>query len=182
VLGDATDRANHSHSPSVPAPEDKGNPPDISEEEYLDMMGVSDKVKKQVLKLADALASGDHPEKTKKGNAAVVRGSAAKRPRGTNAAPTSAGSKKRKAESSLDEEIATYKQDLDEIVDPQQFEDDDLISCAALRGKINRLLDSRIMTKTDFCKAIRANGNTLNNFLQKTGTSEYPSRATPIPH
>ncbi|KAF5017323.1 hypothetical protein F66182_10752 [Fusarium sp. NRRL 66182] len=83
---------------------------------------------------------------------------------------TPASGKKRKAELSLDEEIAAYKQNLDDVVDPDSFEDDRLPSCSVIRGKINRLIDSGIMTKTDFCNAIGANSNSLNIFLRKRGT------------
>ncbi|KAF4970560.1 hypothetical protein FZEAL_10012 [Fusarium zealandicum] len=82
---------------------------------------------------------------------------------------TATAGHKRKAEMSLDEEIAAYKQDLDDVVSPDSFESDTIPSCGTIRSKINKLIDSGIMTKTDFCKAIGANSNSLNSFLRKKG-------------
>ncbi|KAK5636269.1 hypothetical protein RRF57_011981 [Xylaria bambusicola] len=84
-------------------------------------------------------------------------------------APSVAG-KKRKAETTLEEDIAAYKQNLDHIIDPDAFEDEPMPSCNAVRGKINKLLDSGIMTKTEFAKALGStNANTLNRFLHASG-------------
>ncbi|KAI8626987.1 hypothetical protein F5Y19DRAFT_443926 [Xylariaceae sp. FL1651] len=77
--------------------------------------------------------------------------------------------KKRKAETSLEEDIAAYKQDLDHIVHRVQFEDEALPSCNVVRGRINKLLDAGIMNKTEFVKAIGVTSNSLNNFLRATG-------------
>ncbi|KAF4987958.1 hypothetical protein FGRMN_10060 [Fusarium graminum] len=82
-------------------------------------------------------------------------------------APTSG--KKRKAEMSLDEEIAAYKADYDAIVDPDQFENDRLVSCGTIRTKINKLLDTGITNKAEFCRATGANSNSLNSFLRQKG-------------
>ncbi|KAM0342574.1 hypothetical protein ACHAPU_009427 [Fusarium lateritium] len=82
---------------------------------------------------------------------------------------TPASGKKRKAEMSLDEEIAAYKADYDDIVDRDQFEDDKIVSCGTIRTKINKLLDSGIMNKAEYCRAIHANSNSLNSFLRQKG-------------
>jgi hypothetical protein len=81
--------------------------------------------------------------------------------------PTSG--KKRKAELSLDEEIAAYKADLDDVVSPDSFENDQLASCSAIRSKLNKLFDSGIMSKAEFCRATGANSNSLNKFLKQKG-------------
>ncbi|KAI0522151.1 hypothetical protein F5B22DRAFT_461057 [Xylaria bambusicola] len=88
-----------------------------------------------------------------------------------NAPKTAAvASKKRKAETTLEEDIAAYKQNLDHIISPHAFEDDPMPSCNAVRGKINKLLDSGIMNKAEFAKVLGStNANTLNRFLHATG-------------
>jgi hypothetical protein len=82
---------------------------------------------------------------------------------------TSATSTKRKAETTLEEDIAAYRQNLDHIISTDTFEDDSLPSCNAVRNRINKLLDSNIMNKTEFVKAIGGNSNSLNRFLQASG-------------
>ncbi|KAJ4251481.1 hypothetical protein NW762_011466 [Fusarium torreyae] len=82
--------------------------------------------------------------------------------------PTSG--KKRKAGMSLDEEIAAYKQDLDHLVDRDSFQDDTPDACGTIRSKLNKLIDSGVMTKAELCRAIPANSNSLNKFLQQKGT------------
>ncbi|KAM0239577.1 hypothetical protein ACHAP5_008223 [Fusarium lateritium] len=83
--------------------------------------------------------------------------------------PTPTSGKKRKAELSLDEEIAAYKADLDDVVSRDSFEDDKLVSCSTIRSKMNKLFDSGIMTKAEFCRATGANSNSLNKFLKQKG-------------
>ncbi|KAI8966279.1 hypothetical protein F5Y11DRAFT_188807 [Daldinia sp. FL1419] len=77
--------------------------------------------------------------------------------------------KKRKSETSLDDDIAAYKQDLSDI------ETDHLrmhLSCNQVRGKINKLLDSNIMKKGEFCDAIGISSRRLNIFLAKRGSMD----------
>ncbi|GKU16582.1 unnamed protein product [Fusarium langsethiae] len=81
--------------------------------------------------------------------------------------PTSG--KKRKAEMSLDDEIAAYTADLDDVICTDDFEDDPLPSCGSIRAKMKKLFDSGVMTKADFCRATGANSNSLNNFLKQKG-------------
>ncbi|XDG02628.1 hypothetical protein ABKA04_002243 [Annulohypoxylon sp. FPYF3050] len=82
-------------------------------------------------------------------------------------APSSKG---QPAETSLEDEIAAYKQNLDDTIKPHTFEDDPMPSCQTVRNRINKLLDSGIMTKTEFTKAIGCSSvNTLNAFLRQTG-------------
>ncbi|KAI0805160.1 hypothetical protein GGR55DRAFT_300835 [Xylaria sp. FL0064] len=96
--------------------------------------------------------------------AAAASGAAA------NTSKTTAGAgKKRKAETTLEEDIAAYKQNLDDVISPDEFEDEPLPSCTAVRGRINKLLDSGIMNKTEFAKAIGTNANTVSRFLQASG-------------
>ncbi|KAI1407645.1 hypothetical protein F5Y13DRAFT_124051 [Hypoxylon sp. FL1857] len=80
-------------------------------------------------------------------------------------------SKKRKAETSLEDEIAAYKQNLNDVISPDTFEDDPMPSCQVVRNRIHKLLDAGITTKTEFSKAIGCNTNSLNGFLRQTGTS-----------
>ncbi|KAI0835656.1 hypothetical protein F5Y06DRAFT_275952 [Hypoxylon sp. FL0890] len=77
-------------------------------------------------------------------------------------------SKKRKSETSLDDEIAAYKQHLDISTDNLDID----ITCNQLRGKINKLLDNGIMKKGEFCRAIGCNANSVNTFLSKRGSME----------
>lgn len=76
--------------------------------------------------------------------------------------------KKRKAgpETSLAEDIAAYKQNLDHI-----YVDDIVVdmNCSQVRRRINQVLDGGIMNKTEFCRAIGSSNASLNNFLQKSG-------------
>ncbi|KAI1311171.1 hypothetical protein F5Y03DRAFT_343708 [Xylaria venustula] len=97
--------------------------------------------------------------------------SAATGPGATSSVPKPVASKgkKRKSESTLDEDIAAYKQNLSHVISTDAFEDDPMPSCNAVRGRIRKLLDSSIMNKTEFANAIGANANTLNRFLQASG-------------
>ncbi|KAI1390507.1 uncharacterized protein F4822DRAFT_426355 [Hypoxylon trugodes] len=95
----------------------------------------------------------------------------------TKSAATSgpSSSKKRKAELSLEDEIAAYKQNLDDIISPDDFEYEPKPSCQAVRNRINKLPDADIMRKTGFAQAIggrNSNTNSLNNFLKQSRTYE----------
>ncbi|KAM0495920.1 hypothetical protein ACHAP8_007833 [Fusarium lateritium] len=81
--------------------------------------------------------------------------------------PTSG--KKRKAEMSLDDEIAEYKADLDDVICTDDFENDPLPSCGSIRAKLKKLFDGGVMTKAEFCRATSTNSNSLNNFLKQKG-------------
>lgn len=76
-------------------------------------------------------------------------------------------SKKRKAgpETSLAEDIAAYKQDLDIDVDDMYVD----MNCSQVRTRINQVLDGGIMNKGQFCKTIGSSNRSLNTFLQKRG-------------
>lgn len=82
---------------------------------------------------------------------------------------TPASGKKRKAEMSLEEEIAAYKADLDDVVCRDEFENDRLPSCSSIRTNMNKLFDGGIMSKAEFCRATGANSNSLNTFLKQKG-------------
>ncbi|KAI1377089.1 hypothetical protein F4677DRAFT_417386 [Hypoxylon crocopeplum] len=90
-----------------------------------------------------------------------------------NAQGTSSGgasSKKHKAETSLEDEIAAYKQDLDDVISPDAFEDDTMPSYISVCNRINKLLDAGIMTKSEFARAIGcSSANTVSSFLRQTG-------------
>ncbi|GKU07093.1 hypothetical protein FLAG1_10624 [Fusarium langsethiae] len=60
---------------------------------------------------------------------------------------TPASGKKRKAETSLVEEITAYTADLDHVICTDDFEDDPLPTCSSIRTKMNKLFDSGVMTK-----------------------------------
>lgn len=87
----------------------------------------------------------------------------------TEAASTKpAASKKRKSghQTTLAEDIAAYKQDLDHIDIGDPHVD---MSCLQVRNRINQVLDGAIMNKGEFCKAIGSSSRSLNTFLQKCG-------------
>ncbi|KAF5540172.1 hypothetical protein FMEXI_8623 [Fusarium mexicanum] len=82
---------------------------------------------------------------------------------------TPASGKKRQAELSLDEEIAAYKADLNDTIDYATFENDSLPSCNVIRTKLNKLFDSGVVNKAEFCRATGTNSNSLNKFLKQKG-------------
>ncbi|OTA86163.1 hypothetical protein M434DRAFT_400012 [Hypoxylon sp. CO27-5] len=86
-------------------------------------------------------------------------------------ASRASSTKKRKAETPLEDEVAAYKQNLDEVISPDTFENDPMPSCQTVRNRIHKLLDAGIMTKTEFSKAIGSNVNSLNSFLKQTGAN-----------
>ncbi|KAK7948443.1 uncharacterized protein PG986_009329 [Apiospora aurea] len=84
------------------------------------------------------------------------------------------GGKKRKSaaaepELTLEEEIAAYKQDLDDFINPAYLADLPLPSAVTMRNRLNKLFDRGIMTKAEFCRTVGTNSNTLNRFLAQTG-------------
>ncbi|KAI1099342.1 hypothetical protein F4804DRAFT_86913 [Jackrogersella minutella] len=97
----------------------------------------------------------------------------AEKPKAKSAAASgTSSSKKRKAETSLEDDIAAYKQNLDDIVKPSSFEDDRMPSAQSVRNKIHKLLDAGIMTRAEFARALgHRNANTLSTFLRQTGPS-----------
>ncbi|KAH7035561.1 uncharacterized protein B0I36DRAFT_318596 [Microdochium trichocladiopsis] len=82
----------------------------------------------------------------------------------------SAASKKRKAEQSLEEDIANYTQDLNDRFDPDGPWGPMDESCQKVRGRLTRLFDNDIMTKTAFCDAIGVSSHSLRGFLTNKGT------------
>ncbi|KAH9887447.1 hypothetical protein F4778DRAFT_773745 [Xylariomycetidae sp. FL2044] len=84
------------------------------------------------------------------------------------AAPTN--SRKRKSEasaSSLEDDIAAYKQDLSHI-DVGGMPVD--LTCNQVRGKIRKLFDNGIMKKGEFADAIGNSSKSLNTLMSQTGT------------
>lgn len=79
-----------------------------------------------------------------------------------------AASRKRKPETSLEDDIAAYKQDLSEKY--YLYDEPPDATCNQVRGKINKLVDSGIMKKVEFCKATHLSSKNLSDFLSKKGT------------
>lgn len=103
---------------------------------------------------------------------------------GEQSAPASKKRKPEPAKLSLDEQIAAYKQDLSKDYVFDFFRDTPMPSLAAVRSRVNKLFDTGIMTKSEFCRAVGANTNTLNRFLSPqsgptrgAGSIVYPSAA-----
>ncbi|KAI0884045.1 uncharacterized protein GGS22DRAFT_189171 [Annulohypoxylon maeteangense] len=160
ALGDASNRANQSPSkvtkkkPSTGKEREK----DISFEEYM------------------AAARQQFEEAQSFGPRPTIASGNTKRPKAKSAAASggasSSSNKKGKAETTLEQEIAVYTQNLDDLICTSAFEDDPLPSCQTVRNHIHKLLDAGIMTKTDFSKAIGCRSvNTLNAFLRQTGSN-----------
>lgn len=83
--------------------------------------------------------------------------------------PAAAYSKKRKSETSLEEDIAAYKQNLDHIdVDNLHVDQD----CDQVRKQVNQVLDNAIVKKGEFCGAIGISNNSVNTFLRRCGPME----------
>ncbi|KAL5590824.1 hypothetical protein FOBRF1_014381 [Fusarium oxysporum] len=80
---------------------------------------------------------------------------------------TPASGKKRKAELSLDEDIAANKANLNDAIEHASFENDRLPSCNVIRTKLNKLFDSGVMNKAEFCRATGTNSKSLNKFLKQ---------------
>ncbi|KAM5520150.1 hypothetical protein FOXYSP1_18574 [Fusarium oxysporum f. sp. phaseoli] len=80
---------------------------------------------------------------------------------------TPASGKKRKSELSLDEDIAANKADLNDAIEHASFENDRLPSCNVIRTKLNKLFDSGVMNKAEFCRATGTNSKSLNKFLKQ---------------
>lgn len=89
--------------------------------------------------------------------------------------PKATNTRKRKSDTSLDDDIATYKQNLDHIV-TEDLEID--LTCNQVRGKINRLINSGIMKKSEFCKAISCSPNIVSTFLSKSGSMDGAKSST----
>ncbi|RYP51707.1 hypothetical protein DL768_003008 [Monosporascus sp. mg162] len=156
-LEDASNRANvAAGSEARDAP-----PEEPSFEEYLDDVGATlsmskprwEKFKERALKYA----------KAKEDEGQLGNFSAYKSP----AKPSGFSSRKRKSETSLEDDIAAYKQNLDHIFVEDMAVDS---TCNQVRGKINRLIDSGIMKKGEFCAATGLSNQNLNSFLSKKGT------------
>ncbi|RYO75089.1 hypothetical protein DL764_010585 [Monosporascus ibericus] len=156
-LEDASNRANvAAGSEARDAP-----PREPSFEEYLDDAGATlsmskprwDKFKERALKYA----------KAKEDEGQLGDFSAYKDPD----KPGGFSTRKRKSETSLEDDMAAYKQNLDHIFVEDMPVDS---TCNQVRDKINRLIDSGIMKKGEFCTATGLSNQNLNSFLSKKGT------------
>ncbi|KAI1762217.1 hypothetical protein GGR53DRAFT_502244 [Hypoxylon sp. FL1150] len=84
--------------------------------------------------------------------------------------PKATNGRKRKSETtSLEDDIAAYKQNLEHVSTEDMSID---WTCNQVRGKINRIIDSGIMKKGEFCKAIHCSSSGLSTFLSKRGSME----------
>ncbi|KAK8057000.1 hypothetical protein PG996_010937 [Apiospora saccharicola] len=99
---------------------------------------------------------------TKDNEAAVTRTKAAHRAATATTASASAG-RKRKA-SSLQDDMDDYKQSLPHIKTSGMHVD---LDCDQVRARINKVVDSGVMKKTEFCDAIGASNAAVNAFLKK---------------
>lgn len=95
----------------------------------------------------------------------VMAAAAGQRAAGT-ASSSKVNSRKRKPETSLEEDIAAYKQDLSHIETDGMLMDQ---NCNQVRRRINQVLDSGIFKKGEFCNAIGSSSNALNRFLAQSG-------------
>lgn len=84
----------------------------------------------------------------------------------TTSSGGASGSRKRKSATTLEEDIAAYKQDLSHIdVDGMRIDQ----NCNQIRKRINQILDSGIFKKGEFCSTIGSSSNSLNRFLGQSG-------------
>ena len=106
------------------------------------------------------------PEKARKKAAATKSTAAVAAPADSSSSSNSGGNggsggRKRKAATSLEDDIAAYKQDLEEVyVDHLPID----MSCGQVRGRINKLIDTGVMRKGEFCTVAN-----VNQFLVKKG-------------
>ncbi|KAI1324554.1 hypothetical protein F5Y16DRAFT_411932 [Xylariaceae sp. FL0255] len=153
ALSDASNRANQ--SPVRPPPGTIKAPPNGSN---------------KIPSFAEFLAISGHEQ----GPTSAAQPPQPPTTKATTTAPRSAAppkGKKRKAERSLEEDIAEYKQDLDELIDPDSFAYEGMPTCTVVRKQINKLLDSGvIMKKGEFAKTIGVTSASLDNFLRSSGT------------
>ncbi|KAI0160046.1 hypothetical protein GGR52DRAFT_576777 [Hypoxylon sp. FL1284] len=138
-------------------------------EEFLKFTGLPGTEVKKALAYADEMESEPQTSATP----SATRPKNVRKKKANDSTKSAAStSKKRKSETSLDDEIAAYKRGLDSDIDPDDLEDDPVPvpSCQALRNRINKLLDAGIMSKTEFAKAIGCRTTDLTKFLQQKGT------------
>ncbi|KAK2604147.1 hypothetical protein N8I77_007101 [Diaporthe amygdali] len=95
----------------------------------------------------------------------VVTGSSLATTQRPTAEPTGPKSRKRKSETSSDDAIAAYKQNLDHITVPDLID----LDCSAVRSLIRKVLDRGIFKKGEFCIAIGSSNNAVNRFLAQRG-------------
>lgn len=94
---------------------------------------------------------------------------AATKTKAATAKPAAGNSRKRKSETTLEEDIAAYKQDLSHIDVDDMYID---LTCNQVRSRINKVIDSGIMKKGEFCTAIGSSNNSVNTFLKKSGSMD----------
>ncbi|KAI0882054.1 uncharacterized protein GGS22DRAFT_196211 [Annulohypoxylon maeteangense] len=85
-------------------------------------------------------------------------------------APKTTNNKKRKSDTTLEDEIAAYKQHMD--LDYSTIDLEINMTCNQVRGKINKLVDNGIMNKTEFARTIGCTASSLSTFLSKRGSME----------
>ncbi|XXG99601.1 hypothetical protein Hte_005942 [Hypoxylon texense] len=180
-LEDVSSRANQSAGAAGQSNEPQkqaSGPPKFSIEDFVEMTGLKGAAKKKAIEQLKAKENElrDHDPAMRE----LFGTNGAQQADATNGtASTASTSKKRKAEMSLDEEIAAYKRNLDDVIDPSSFNREELPSCQVVRNRINKLLDSGIMNKTQFAEAIGCSDtSTLDNFLAQKGT--HGGRGSPV--
>lgn len=87
----------------------------------------------------------------------------------TRAKPAAGDSMKHKPATTLEEDIAAYKQDLSEIDVDSMYID---LNCNQVRSRINKVIDSGIMKKGEFCDAIGSSNNSVSTLLKKRQRAE----------
>ncbi|KAK6087292.1 hypothetical protein SCUP234_01923 [Seiridium cupressi] len=171
--GGASNRANQGTAPPPSAGQSgrKEESDDFEKEfkefdAHLDLIGISPAAKRKVLRSFRIEVNKSHTVPDEEPQA-VASSSNAGDAIDKGASPSKG--KKRKVELSLQEEIEAYKQNLDGIIDHVPFEPVFAPTCSSLRSKINKLLDSGIMTKAEFARAIGVSPKSLSTFLSNTG-------------
>ncbi|KAI1452473.1 hypothetical protein F4805DRAFT_472400 [Annulohypoxylon moriforme] len=79
--------------------------------------------------------------------------------------PKSTNSKKRKSDTSLEDEVAAYKRNLNISTEGMAYD----MTCNQVRSKINKLFEKGVMSKAEFCRTLNCNQGAVNTFLSKTG-------------
>ncbi|KAI0476564.1 hypothetical protein GGR56DRAFT_694136 [Xylariaceae sp. FL0804] len=179
ALQDASQRANH--SPSVP-PLRRLSSPSQDPDDPMSSAVFKEYAKKLGITPEQVLAETMAIEAAEAKATARAKAAAAEEPTAAAAAPK--GKKRKSSEaftpSSLKDDIAAYKRDLDDVVSPDALEDEALPSCNVVRGRINRLLDAGVASRAEFARAIGCGAAPLANFLGQRGpragaaSSVYP--------
>ncbi|KAI2620947.1 hypothetical protein GGS26DRAFT_298033 [Hypomontagnella submonticulosa] len=175
ALGDASNRANQSTAQVAGQKSSVSDEPekmvkDLTFEEYVNMTGLTGAARTRVLKAAKERERREAQAQASNTESTTAQGGAQEAaPKKAAVASGKSSTKKRKAEMSLEEEIAAYKQDLYDAIDFDDIQAVPMSSCTTVRNRINKLVSSGIMTKAEFCRTIGCTANHLNKFLKQKG-------------